>query len=137
MKTIDVFAKWLFESRFGKMKNTQHYKLVGSGAGVIVYQVLNATKIRLLLSVRSAVVGEGFGITGGGFVEAGQLLNTPLRTMVETASEAYREVDEENLNLPRSLRWRSFYTGLNQLRLCMCIPVMNRWCMPPTSRHCV
>lgn len=108
MKTIDVFAKWLFESRFGKMKNTQHYKLVGSGAGVIVYQVLNATKIRLLLSVRSAVVGEGFGITGGGFVEAGQLLNTPLRTMVETASEAYREVDEENLKFASVITLEEF-----------------------------
>lgn len=97
MKMIDTFAKGLFELRFGKMKNTQLYKLVGSGAGVIVYQVLGTRKIRLLLSMRSGKVGVGYGITGGGYIEAAAIALLPLRTIIETATEAFREAFEENI----------------------------------------
>lgn len=87
--------------------NTQRYKLAATGAGVILCRVIDDTTIELLLSVRSAVVGEGYGITGGGFVENGDIANLPKRTIVETVDEAWRENTEENIGFdvlfPREL----------------------------------
>jgi hypothetical protein len=84
-------------AEFGKPRpNTQRYKLAATGAGVILYRVVDEVTLELLLSVRSAVVGEGYGITGGGFVENGDIAKMPKRTIVETVDEAWRENTEEN-----------------------------------------
>jgi hypothetical protein len=53
--------------------NTQEYKLAATGAGVIVCQQLDRYRFRALLSMRDASVGKGIGITGGGFVENGDI----------------------------------------------------------------
>ena len=84
-------------AEFGKPRlNTQRYKLAATGAGVILYRVVDEVTIELLLSVRSAVVGEGYGITGGGFVENGNIAKLPKRSIIETIDEAWREAMEEN-----------------------------------------
>ena len=84
-------------AEFGKPRlNTQRYKLAATGAGVILYRVVDDATIELLLSVRSAVVGEGYGITGGGFVENGDIAKLPKRSIIETIDEAWREAMEEN-----------------------------------------
>lgn len=78
------------------MLNAQTYKLAAPGCGVIVYRRDENGGITVLLSRRSASVGKGYGITGGGFVECGDLMAKPLGTISENVDEAYREAKEEN-----------------------------------------
>lgn len=79
------------------MLNTQTHKLAAPGCGVIVYRRDENGSIIVLLSKRSAKVGVGYGITGGGFVECGSLMAKSIGTILESADEAYREALEENL----------------------------------------
>ena len=72
------------------------WQLVATGAGVIVYQLLTKRLMRVLLSIRTKDVGQGFGITGGGFVEAVKVDMLPIGSIVQTADEAHREANEEN-----------------------------------------
>jgi hypothetical protein len=77
--------------------NTQKYKLAATGAGVIICQQMNHCAFRALLAMRSSTVGSGFGITGGGFVENGEIfLKQKPGFIIETAAEAWRETNEEN-----------------------------------------
>jgi hypothetical protein len=79
----------------GKTPNHQDFKLCASGAGVIVYQLFD-DKIRVLLALRAKEVGQGYGITGGGFVECKNIDNAPINTLFQTSDEAFREMMEEN-----------------------------------------
>jgi hypothetical protein len=78
-----------------KPLNQQQWKMAASGTGAIVCQ---PTKdgLRVLLSERAANVGPGRGITGGGFVECGEVLALKLGTVIQTADEAFRECCQEN-----------------------------------------
>lgn len=78
------------------MLNTQTHKLAAPGCGVIVYHRDDNGSITVLLSKRSAKAGVGYGITGGGFVECGDLMAKNIGTLLESADEAYREACEEN-----------------------------------------
>lgn len=78
------------------MLNAQTYKLAAPGCGVIVYRQDAKGGLTVLLSRRAAKVGEGYGITGGGFVECGDLMEQPVGTISENTDEAYREAKEEN-----------------------------------------
>lgn len=72
------------------------WQLIATGAGVIVYQPLSKRVMRVLLSVRTKNVGQGYGITGGGFVEAVAVDALPIGSIVQTADDAHREASEEN-----------------------------------------
>ncbi len=78
-----------------KPKNQQQWKMAASGAGVIVCRRIEAG-LEVLLSMRAKIVGEGFGITGGGFVKCDALLAMPIGTVIQTADEAFGEACEEN-----------------------------------------
>lgn len=88
--------------------NAGAYKLGASGAGLVVYQVLSPTKVRLLLTQRATVVGRGLGITGGGYVELGDISNLRKGTIIDTAEEAYREVCQENLGFEKLFSLEDF-----------------------------
>jgi hypothetical protein len=77
--------------------NTQFYKLAATGAGLIVCQMRSKHSFRALLSNRQPIVGMGLGITGGGFVENGDIFKMKPGSIVETVIEAWRETREENL----------------------------------------
>lgn len=79
-----------------KPLNQQHWKMAASGTGAIVCQPLETNCVRVLLSERAANVGPGRGITGGGFVECGEVLAMPIGTVIQTADEAFRECCQEN-----------------------------------------
>lgn len=72
------------------------WQLIATGAGVIVYQLLSKRAMRVLLSVRTKNVGQGYGITGGGFVEVVAVDALPIGSIVQTADDAHREAHEEN-----------------------------------------
>ena len=76
--------------------NTQEHKRAASGAGVVVFQLLDERVIRLLLSVRTKDVGPGFGITGGGYVKVNAIYGMLVGSIVQTADEAHLESLEEN-----------------------------------------
>lgn len=78
-----------------KPKNQQQWKMAASGAGVIVCRRIEAG-LEVLLSMRAKIVGEGLGITGGGFVKCDALLEKPIGTVIQTADEAFGEACEEN-----------------------------------------
>jgi hypothetical protein len=76
--------------------NHQKFKLCASGTGVIVYQFVGPTCIRILLAMRDKGVGRGHGVTGGGFVECKHIHKSPAGSLFQTADEAHREANEEN-----------------------------------------
>ena len=78
-----------------KLLNQQQWKMAASGAGAIVCQP-RKKGLRVLLSERAANVGQGRGITGGGFVECGDVLTKKVGTVIQTADEAFRECCQEN-----------------------------------------
>jgi hypothetical protein len=82
-------------SGVSKPKNQQQWKMAASGAGVIVCRRIEAG-LEVLLSMRAKIVGEGLGITGGGFVKCDALLEKPIGTVIQTADEAFGEACEEN-----------------------------------------
>ena len=84
------------------------YKLGASGAGIIVFEKLSPTKVRLLLTKRTALVGAGLGITGGGYIELGDIAAMDDFTIVDTAEGAYRENVEENLGFGELFTLESF-----------------------------
>jgi hypothetical protein len=51
--------------------------------------------MEVALTHRTALVGEGYGISGGGFAEIQAFLGTEVGTIQRLAVEAYREVGEE------------------------------------------
>jgi hypothetical protein len=81
--------------------NPQGWKMAAPGAGVIVCQLLGLREIRFLASLRAKSVGEGHGITGGGFVECNKLYKEPVGTIAQTADEAHREAREENADFDK------------------------------------
>lgn len=78
------------------MLNHQNNKLAAPGAGIIAFTRTHLGEVKVLLSRRAESVGEGFGITGGGFVECGDVFSSPVGTVVPLTHEAYREGVEEN-----------------------------------------
>jgi hypothetical protein len=76
--------------------NTQKYRLAATGAGMIVCQERSRHTFRALLAMRARVVGVGYGITGGGFVEQADIFSKPFGFVRLTAEEAWRETVEEN-----------------------------------------
>ena len=76
-------------------RNQQQWKMAASGAGIIVCRRIEAG-LEILLSMRAKIVGEGLGITGGGFVKCDALLAKPIGTVIQTADEAFDEACEEN-----------------------------------------
>lgn len=88
--------------------NPQNWKLAAPGAGVIVFRPRyypcpqgdvydeSMGAIDVLLSRRTAKVGKGYGITGGGFVECGALMQKPVGCISRAEAEAWREAVEEN-----------------------------------------
>ena len=82
-------------ARKRKPKNQQQWKMAASGSGVIVCRRIEGG-LEVLLSMRAKIVGEGLGITGGGFVKCDALLGKPIGTVIQTADEAFGEACEEN-----------------------------------------
>ena len=60
-----------------------------------VYQ-LKGSRLRVLLSMRTEIVGAGYGVTGGGFIECGAIDSSSFGTVVLAVDEAFRESCEEN-----------------------------------------
>lgn len=83
------------DKKTDKPLNQQRWKMAASGSGVIVCRPYEQG-LRVLLARRGAIVGQGYGITGGGFIECGGLLMRPIGTVIQTADEAFREACEEN-----------------------------------------
>ncbi|MEX0918010.1 MAG: hypothetical protein WDZ93_02550 [Candidatus Paceibacterota bacterium] len=91
--------------------NHQKFKLAAPGTGFIAYTRPYAEDrtLAVLLSNRTASVGAGFGITGGGFVECGDIDRSPVGSIVEAADEAWREGDEENVGFGQLVSSRIFF----------------------------
>lgn len=78
--------------------NHQHFKMAAPGCGVICFRGTETPGVtEVILSERAAKVGAGLGITGGGFVECGEIDQQPVGFISLSAEEAYRECREENL----------------------------------------
>ena len=75
---------------------TKEYRRAASGAGVVVFQMLDERVMRILLSLRSKDVGTGFGITGGGYIKVNAIYGMLIGSIVQTADEAHLESLEEN-----------------------------------------
>ena len=78
------------------MLNHQNYKLAAGGAGMIAFTRLPNGTINVLLSRRDKSVGEGLGITGGGFLNLDEFMAQPAGAILPFIHEAYREAVEEN-----------------------------------------
>lgn len=90
-----------------KPKNQQQWKMAASGAGVIICRRIEAG-LEVLLSKRAKIVGEGLGITGGGFVKCDLLWKQPVGTVIQTADEAFGEACEENGGFERVISKDAF-----------------------------
>jgi len=80
------------------MFNHQLFKLAAPGTGVLVFRqsTKSTESLEVLLSMRSGAAGVGYGYTGGGFVECGNVATLPVGKYLQCADEAYRESGEEN-----------------------------------------
>lgn len=77
--------------------NHQLFKMAAPGCGVIAFRNTNDDdELEVILSERAAKVGPGYGITGGGFVECGDINDKEAGFISLSADEAYRECMEEN-----------------------------------------
>ncbi len=78
--------------------NHQKFKLAAPGTGVLIFRqsTANSESLEVLLSMRSRAAGAGYGYTGGGFVECGDVAALPVGRYLQCADEAYRESGEEN-----------------------------------------
>lgn len=97
--------------------NPQGWKMAAPGAGVIVSQLLGPREIRFLASLRTKGVGEGHGITGGGFVECNALYAKSVGTIVQTADEAHREAREENADFDKVISVDEFLNRAQPIAL--------------------
>ena len=88
--------------------NTTKYRLTANGAGIVVCQQRSKHSFRVVLSMRSRLVGVGYGITGGGFVELQNIFEQPVGYVTQTAEEAYRESFEENLGFKAIISLEDF-----------------------------
>jgi len=87
--------------------NPAGWKQAAPGSGAIAYQV-KGNRVRVQLSMRTANVGAGYGITGGGFVECGEIDAMPVGSVVLTVDEAFRECCEENAGFENVIDKDSF-----------------------------
>jgi hypothetical protein len=87
--------------------NPPGWKQAAPGSGAIVYQVKDSW-LRVMLSMRTANVGAGYGITGGGFIECGVIHESPVGTIVLAVDEAFRECCEENAGFENVIDADSF-----------------------------
>ena len=83
--------------------NHQKFKLAAPGTGIIACSAENGqwqkiSSLKVMLSMRDASVGVGYGITGGGFVECSTIDALPIGSIVDIAFDAYRENSEETEN---------------------------------------
>lgn len=93
----------------GAATDEQRWKLAASGTGFIGFKPGRVTRqLRVLLSKRAPIVGEGYGITGGGFVNCVAIERLPFFEPFETALAAYREGDEENPGFSRIMTREGF-----------------------------
>lgn len=125
-----------------KPANTKKYRLAANGAGIVVCQQRSTHSFRALLSMRSRVVGVGYGITGGGFVELKDIFKQPVGYVTQTAEEAYRESFEENLGfkelisledfLERAQSISTFHVRVNDLS---CIHGTNYYALTVTDEE--
>lgn len=77
--------------------NHQLFKMAAPGCGVIAFRdAANPGELEVILSQRAESVGAGLGITGGGFVECGDIYKEKVGFISLSADEAYRECVEEN-----------------------------------------
>ena len=83
------------------MLNHQNYKLAVGGAGLIVFTRAENGPVKVLLSQRDASVGEGLGITGGGFLNLDEFYQQPAGSILPLTHEAYREGVEENIGFEK------------------------------------
>ncbi len=98
------------------MLNHQMFKLAAPGAGVIVFRRTHIkNSLEVLLSQRSASVGEGLCITGGGFIECGALNKEPVGTVWLSCDEGYREVCEENPGFDKIINLEEFRSRAQML----------------------
>ena len=86
----------VFSLKGDSMLNHQNYKLAAGGAGMIAFTRLPNGTINVLLSRRDKSVGEGLGITGGGFLNLDAFTSQPAGAILPLTHEAYREAVEEN-----------------------------------------
>ena len=77
--------------------NHQLFKMAAPGCGAIAFRDTDAPNtLEVILSERAAKVGPGYGITGGGFVECGDIYKEEAGFISLSADEAHRELREEN-----------------------------------------
>ena len=69
--------------------NHQRFKLAAPGTGVLIFRQSTAStkSLEVLLSVRSTSAGGGYGYTGGGFVECGDVAALPVGSFLHCADE--------------------------------------------------
>ena len=77
--------------------NHQLFKMAAPGCGVIAFRETDRDdELEVILSERAANVGPGYGITGGGVGECGDIFAEEAGFISLSADEAYRECMEEN-----------------------------------------
>ena len=91
------------------MLNHDSWKMAAPGAGAIYYQrMAESRSFRAWLSMRTSNVGEGYGITGGGFVECAEIDKMEVGSVVQTVDHAWRECMEENAGFEHVIDKDSF-----------------------------
>lgn len=93
--------------------------LSASGNGIIAWLLSSKPRtLQVLLQHRLQSVGEGFGVTAGGFAENGVLIDAPVGTKAFANAEVLRELHEElpgvNTCLPNDATLRRNLQPLTQ-----------------------
>ncbi|MFZ2619668.1 MAG: hypothetical protein WAX89_02240 [Alphaproteobacteria bacterium] len=100
------------------------YQKAAAAAGVIIFRQ-PAGELRtldVLMARRTALVGEGDGITGGGFVKLNYLMQQPVGTMWDAHGQAFMEGGEENADF-RSIITPSQFRRRAQHLISFCVRV--------------
>jgi hypothetical protein len=90
--------------------------MAAPGAGVIFYQRTEKPYTLLVgCARRSARVGEGFGISAGGFAELKPVLAAPVGAVRNLLEEAWRETVEELPGVEAAISFQEFYDNAQPL----------------------
>lgn len=85
------------------------YHQAAPGCGMIFYEVFAPDRIVVGCAKRTSKVGEGYGISAGGFANCNTLMQKPVGTVVNAMIEAtYREMKEELKGVHRVIPRKSF-----------------------------
>lgn len=71
------------------------YEKAAPGVGVLLYFRDTDNTHKVIVSLRGKIVGEGYGVTGGGFVDCNRIIQKSIGTISFDYDQAYRELCEE------------------------------------------